>query len=267
MIWLKASNFRRVGVRCTLKKGKRRLKLRPAILFCFGIILLRETSDCQQRNLFLKFRVTIIFIYLLNPMGMVRIWHFEFLCQSMHIEPMVDRFRVFYQLHCSQGFYSFAQGPTAKKILLVPLKLFHEWKSKFFYIKRGVISVKMNFRGAEDILTETLKTPEIEIWYQDFKDVPSIELPEKPLVAARMSLHWKADCHDKLVYVEDDKIVSLYVVAYKREKGKMSTIQKGADEESWYHQIVKNFMLPKDADMNAQPSAGGVDQLRRRPEI
>ncbi|KAF5797854.1 hypothetical protein HanRHA438_Chr07g0296341 [Helianthus annuus] len=32
----------------------------------------------------------------LNPMGIVRIRHFEFLCQSMHIKPLVDRFRVFY---------------------------------------------------------------------------------------------------------------------------------------------------------------------------
>ncbi|KAJ0779849.1 hypothetical protein HanPI659440_Chr06g0231041 [Helianthus annuus] len=125
----------------------------------------------------------------LNPMGMVLIRHFEFLCQLMHIEPLVDRFRVLYLLHCSQAFYSFAQRPTAKKILLVPPKSFHEWKTKFFYIKTGVIPMKMSFRGAEDILSETLKTSETEIWYQDIKDVPSIELPEKDLVAARMSLH------------------------------------------------------------------------------
>ncbi|KAF5757343.1 hypothetical protein HanRHA438_Chr17g0835791 [Helianthus annuus] len=31
----------------------------------------------------------------LNPMGMVRIRRFEFVCRSMHIEPIVDRFRVF----------------------------------------------------------------------------------------------------------------------------------------------------------------------------
>ncbi|MFS7986858.1 hypothetical protein Hanom_Chr11g01015201 [Helianthus anomalus] len=37
------------------------------------------------------------------------------------------------------------------------------------------------------------------------KDVPSIELPERALVAAGMSLHWKAERHDKPVYVEDDK--------------------------------------------------------------
>ncbi|MFS7930407.1 hypothetical protein Hanom_Chr04g00343971 [Helianthus anomalus] len=159
-------------------------------------------------------------------------------------------------LHCSQGFYSFAQRPTTKKILLVLPKSFHEWKPKFFYIKAGVIPVKMSFRGAKNILAVTLKTSASEIWYWDIKKVRSVELREKALVAARLSLHWEAGCHDKLVYVEDDKIVSLYVVAYKREKGKMATMHKGADEETWYHQIVTNFALPKDADLNAQPSAG-----------
>ncbi|KAJ0576073.1 hypothetical protein HanIR_Chr05g0220001 [Helianthus annuus] len=143
----------------------------------------------------------------LNPMGMVRIRHFEFLCRSMHIEPTVDRFRVFYQFHCAQGFYSFAQRPTAKKILLVPPKSFHEWKPKFFYIKAGVIPMKMFFRGAEDIVTETLKTPESEVWYQDMKDVPSIELPKRALVAAGMRLHWKMDHQNKLMYMEDDKSI------------------------------------------------------------
>ncbi|MFS8018276.1 hypothetical protein Hanom_Chr15g01390181 [Helianthus anomalus] len=102
-------------------------------------------------------------------------------------------------------------------------------------------------------------TLETKIWYQDIKDVLSVELHEKDLVAAKMYLHWKADRHDKPVYVEDDKIIALYVVAYKRENGKMSTVQKGADEETWYRRIVKNFTLPKDADLNAQPSSGVAD--------
>ncbi|MFS7969585.1 hypothetical protein Hanom_Chr09g00810951 [Helianthus anomalus] len=167
----------------------------------------------------------------------------------MHIEPLVNHFRVFYHLHCSQGFYSFAQRPTAKKILLSPPESFHEWKPKFFYIKAGVIPMKMTFRGAEDIEVETLKTPEMEIWYQDMKDVPSIELPERALVVA-------------------GTIVALYVVAYKRENGKMTTVQKGANEELWYHQIVKNFALPKDADLNVLPSTdvGELTNLGVGPE-
>ncbi|KAJ0749572.1 hypothetical protein HanLR1_Chr05g0171431 [Helianthus annuus] len=191
----------------------------------------------------------------LNPMGMVRIRHFEFLCRSMHIEPTVDRFRVFYQFHCAQGFYSFAQRPTAKKILLVPPKSFHEWKPKFFYIKAGVIPMKMFFRGAEDIVTETLKTPESEVWYQDMKDVPSIELPKRALVAAGMRLHWKMDHQNKLMYMEDDKIVALYVMAYKRECGKMSTVKKGANEDPLYYQIARNFVLPRDVDLSIGPES------------
>ncbi|MFS8018283.1 hypothetical protein Hanom_Chr15g01390251 [Helianthus anomalus] len=108
-------------------------------------------------------------------------------------------------LHCSQSFYSFAQCPTAKKILLVPSRSFHEWKTKFSYIKRGVIPVK---------------TLETKIWYQDIKDVLSVELPEKALVAAKMCLHWKADCHDKPVYVEDDKTDAPKADILKEEKKK-----------------------------------------------
>ncbi|KAJ0780963.1 hypothetical protein HanPI659440_Chr06g0243821 [Helianthus annuus] len=209
-------------------------------------------------------------------MGMVRIRNFEFLCQSMDIEPLVDRFRVFYQLHCSQGFYSFMQCFLAKKILLVPPKSFHEWKPKFFFIKSGVIPVKMTFRGAEDIQTETLNAPVTEIWHQDIKEISSIQLSERALVAAKMSLHWKADRHDNrcmwktklvsheilfLYYVKPFvngflyADVALYIVAYKKEKGKMTTVQLGANAETWYRQIVKNFALPKDADLNAQPAA------------
>ncbi|KAJ0807733.1 hypothetical protein HanOQP8_Chr00c003g0684191 [Helianthus annuus] len=140
-------------------------------------------------------------------MGMVQICHFEFLCQSMSIEPLVDRFWVFYQLHCSLGFYSFMQHSLVKKTLLTPPKSFHEWKSKFFFIKSGVILVKTDFRGVEEIPPETLEAPVIEIWYQDIKKIPSIELPKRALVAAKMSLFWKADRHDKPVYVEDKTTV------------------------------------------------------------
>ncbi|KAL9996060.1 hypothetical protein Hdeb2414_s0007g00237651 [Helianthus debilis subsp. tardiflorus] len=52
------------------------------------------------------------------------------------------------------------------------------------------------------------------------------------------------------------EVVSLYVVAYKREGGKMATIPKKADEELWYLQIVKNFALPRDGDLSTQPPTG-----------
>ncbi|KAJ0734464.1 hypothetical protein HanPI659440_Chr11g0420401 [Helianthus annuus] len=156
--------------------------------------------------------------------GMVRVRYFEFLCRSMYIEPTVNRFRVLHQMHCSQGFYSFVQRASAKKILLHPPKTFHDWKLKFFFIKSGVIPMKMTFRGKEDVATETIQTPVSETWYQDLKDIPLIELPEKALVGAGMSLFWRMDQEDKPVYMEDGKIVSLYVVAYERDHRKMATV-------------------------------------------
>ncbi|KAM0019863.1 hypothetical protein Hdeb2414_s0025g00660721 [Helianthus debilis subsp. tardiflorus] len=184
---------------------------------------------------------------------MVRMRHFEFVCRTMHIEPTVARFRVFHQMRCTQGFYSFVQRASAKKVLQHPPKSFHDWKHKFFFIKAGVIPLRMIFRGKEDVPTETLQTPVDENWYQDLKDVPNIALPEKALVGAGLSLNWKMDREYKPVYTEGDH------VAFKREGGKMGTIQKKPDEELWFHRIVKNFVLPRDADLSVQPAAGAGD--------
>ncbi|KAJ0864259.1 hypothetical protein HanPSC8_Chr12g0539841 [Helianthus annuus] len=159
-------------------------------------------------------------------------------------------------MHCTQGFYSFVQRASAKKILQHPPKSFHDWKQKFFFIKAEVIPVRMFLRGKEDVPVETLQTPSDENWYQDLKEIPNIVLPEKALVGASMSLNWKMDRDDKPVYTEGGHVVSLYVVAYKREGGRMGTIKKKPDEELWYHRIVRNFALPRDADLSEQPAAG-----------
>ncbi|KAJ0459994.1 hypothetical protein HanHA89_Chr16g0655481 [Helianthus annuus] len=134
---------------------------------------------------------------------MVRVRHFEFVCRTTHIELTVPRFRVFHQMHCTQGFYSFFQRAYAKKILQHPPKSFHDWKQKFFFIKAGVIPVRMVLRGKEDVPVETLRTPSDENWYQDLKEIPNIVLPEKVLVGVSMSLNWKMDRDDKPVYTEE----------------------------------------------------------------
>ncbi|MFS7965483.1 hypothetical protein Hanom_Chr09g00762831 [Helianthus anomalus] len=45
----------------------------------------------------------------MHPIGMARFHHFECVFRMMRIEPTVIRFRVFHQMHCSQGYYSFVQ--------------------------------------------------------------------------------------------------------------------------------------------------------------
>ncbi|KAM0043912.1 hypothetical protein Hdeb2414_s0010g00346991 [Helianthus debilis subsp. tardiflorus] len=92
-------------------------------------------------------------IFQMHPIGMVQVCHFEFVCRPMHIDPTVNRFRVFHQMHYSQGFYSYVQRASAKKILLHPPKSFNDWKPKFFFIKVGVIPMKMTVRGKEDVAT------------------------------------------------------------------------------------------------------------------
>ncbi|KAJ0480237.1 hypothetical protein HanIR_Chr13g0629271 [Helianthus annuus] len=128
--------------------------------FCDGNFRLPATT-------FLLDILTFYNIHLsqLHPIGMVRVRHFEFVCRTMNIEPTVPRFRVFHQTHCTQGFYSFVQRATAKKILLNPPKSFHDWKHKFFFIKAGVIPMRMVLRGKEDVPIETLQTPSEETWY------------------------------------------------------------------------------------------------------
>ncbi|KAM0027686.1 hypothetical protein Hdeb2414_s0019g00543061 [Helianthus debilis subsp. tardiflorus] len=170
----------------------------------------------------------------------------------MFIEPTVNRFRVLYQMHCSQGFYSFAQRALAKKILLHPPKSFHEWKPKFFFIKADMIPMKMTFRGKEDTVVETIQTPYSKTWYQDLKDIPSVELPEKALVAAGMRLYWRMEREDKPV----------------GRIGRWPPSPREPDEELWYLQIVKNFVLPRDEDLVAQPStvAGELTNLGIGPK-
>ncbi|KAM0045590.1 hypothetical protein Hdeb2414_s0009g00305631 [Helianthus debilis subsp. tardiflorus] len=78
-----------------------------------------------------------------------------------------------------------------------------------------------------------------------------------------MSLCWRMNREDKSVYMEgdSDSIVSLYVVGFEREGEKMATVPQRADEKLWYLQIVKNFVLPRDEDLSAQPPTGADCRL------
>ncbi|KAJ0680737.1 hypothetical protein HanPI659440_Chr16g0627711 [Helianthus annuus] len=206
MVWFETSSSLTVGTLDTLMRVGRRRMLRPGILLYFGIFFSAGNFRLPATKFFLDiFSYYKFHISQMHPIGMVRVRHFEFACCTMHIEPTVTRFRVFHQMHCSQGFYSFMQRTSAKKILLQPPKSFHDCKQKFFFIKIRVIPMKMTFRGKEDLPTETIQTPFSENCYQDLKDIPSIALPEKALVGAGMSLCWRINREEKPVYMEDGK--------------------------------------------------------------
>ncbi|KAJ0622059.1 hypothetical protein HanPSC8_Chr01g0013681 [Helianthus annuus] len=123
----------------------------------------------------------------MSPPGLVRVRHFEFLCRSHDIEPIVERFRVFYQLIRNMGFYSFGNRGSAKKILLNPPKSFHDWKQKFFFIREEVIPIAMIFRAPDMIEKEELPIPKGEAWYLKLTAAPNRIFGENVLVAAQMS--------------------------------------------------------------------------------
>ncbi|KAJ0575478.1 hypothetical protein HanIR_Chr05g0213161 [Helianthus annuus] len=189
----------------------------------------------------------------MSPPGMVRVRHFEFLCRSHGIEPTVEKFRAFYQLQRTMGFFSFASRGAAKKILLNPPKSFHDWKPKFFFIREEVLPIAMPFRDwTEAVLKEDLPIPKQALWYQQLTPTPNRVFGENVLVAAQMSDRWSPDSKEVPVLKIGDQDAQLYQAAFATFAGSMGVRPLREDEESWYEQIRGNFMYPV-ADAFAAP--------------
>ncbi|MFS7979108.1 hypothetical protein Hanom_Chr10g00923491 [Helianthus anomalus] len=161
----------------------------------------------------------------LSPMGMVRIRHFEFVCQSQGLEPSVEKFKAFYQLIRNMGFYSFDLR-AAKKTLINPSNSFHDWKMKFFFIREEVIPIAMIF----------LESDKVE------KD----ELPirRRPTVAAGMSDKWPARSNEVPVLMFEGEFAQVYESALPTFGGAMGVRPLGDSEVFWYEQIKNNFLYP-----------------------
>ncbi|MFS7987662.1 hypothetical protein Hanom_Chr11g01025521 [Helianthus anomalus] len=82
----------------------------------------------------------------MSPIGMVRVRHFEFVCQSQGEDPTVEKFRSVYQLQSNMGYFSSALR-AARKILISPPKIFYDWNMKFFFIRAEVIPMARQFQG------------------------------------------------------------------------------------------------------------------------
>ncbi|KAJ0728190.1 hypothetical protein HanLR1_Chr07g0238791 [Helianthus annuus] len=69
----------------------------------------------------------------------------------LKLVPTVEMFNVFYYVTYAGGFYSFSSR-TANVLPCSrdPLKSFHDWKNKFFYIRRGVIPIDMHYRAERE---------------------------------------------------------------------------------------------------------------------
>ncbi|XP_035834067.1 uncharacterized protein LOC110882396 [Helianthus annuus] len=203
----------------------------------------------------------------MSPPGMVRVRHFEFLCRSHGIEPSVDKFRAFYQLQRTMGFFSFASRGAAKKILLNPPKSFHDWKPKFFFIREEVLPIAMPFREWTEVIPkEDLPIPKTARWYQQLTPTPNRVFGESVLVAAKMSDQWSPSSKEVPVLKIGDQEAQLYQAAFSTFGGSMGVRPVRDDEESWYDQIKGNFMFPA-ADAFASPPTAteGAQYPKPRP--
>ncbi|MFS7888591.1 hypothetical protein Hanom_Chr00s000001g01597021 [Helianthus anomalus] len=74
--------------------------------------------------------------------------------------------RRFYKIQAQLCFYSFSACRGAKRILMVPSKGFHYWKSKFFYIMVAAIACRIEVRSVyQKIPREVLAIPKPQEWY------------------------------------------------------------------------------------------------------
>ncbi|KAJ0457709.1 hypothetical protein HanIR_Chr15g0776821 [Helianthus annuus] len=173
-----------------------------------------------------------IHISQLSPLGMVRALHYEYCFWSQKIEPTIEHFRCFYQLQAQLGFYSFFARRGAKRILVVPPKGFHEWKSKFFYIKAATIAYKLEIRSVyRKIPRETLVGPEFQEWYGALKALPLTAVSKDGLTIMRMMLRWKPGSRKKPVCREKGKVVPLWRMFASDRKGRIVTESCDDDEE------------------------------------
>ncbi|KAM0028547.1 hypothetical protein Hdeb2414_s0018g00515181 [Helianthus debilis subsp. tardiflorus] len=145
----------------------------------------REGNFRLSMSKFLRDVLTRYWIHIsqVNILGLPRITHFEFICRAQKIEPTFEMFSVFYYVTYTGGFYSFNYCTTGVlPCSRDPPKSLHDWKHKFFYIRRGVIPIVMHYRSeseGEPTVTVFIAFADEE-WYKTLvrRPTPIIQLDE-----------------------------------------------------------------------------------------
>ncbi|MFS8023014.1 hypothetical protein Hanom_Chr16g01446441 [Helianthus anomalus] len=171
----------------------------------------------------------------INALGLSRITHFEFICRANRIEPTFEKFNIFYCVTYTGGFYSFNSRIGGVKPCSRDFpKSLHDWKQKFFYIRRGVIPIDMHYQF------ESEGVPWVNVsisytdqdWYTTLtrKVTPIIQLEERALVAAGMRYN-------------------LMNVFYPNVGGAMVVVALPEDKPLWVDYIRDNFLHPSSESM------------------
>ncbi|KAJ0489245.1 hypothetical protein HanHA300_Chr12g0441841 [Helianthus annuus] len=188
----------------------------------------------------------------INAIGLPRITHFEFVCRSCRIEPTFEMFNVFYSVTYNTGFYSFNARTGVSTVCSVPLKRLHDWKQKFFYIRRGVIPMDMHYRLVSEGIpkVDVLADYAAQDWYKKIthKATAISQLDEMALVGAGMSLLWiPKNPLGVPVYNYQGKFgYSLINVLDPKAAGAMVEALQEDGKPTWLDQIRGRFLHPSD---------------------
>ncbi|KAJ0444024.1 hypothetical protein HanIR_Chr16g0827221 [Helianthus annuus] len=188
----------------------------------------------------------------INAIGLPRITHFEFVCRAHRIDPTFEMFNVFYSVTYANGFYSFNARTGVSPVCSVPLKSLHDWKQKFFYIRRGVIPVDMHYRSVSEGIpkVDVLVGFAEEGWYKKLTEKATAisQLEEMALVGAGMSLLWAPKNPLGVpVYGYQGKFgYSLINVLDPKAAGAMVEAIQEDGKPTWLNQIRDRFLHPTD---------------------
>ncbi|KAJ0888776.1 hypothetical protein HanRHA438_Chr09g0405791 [Helianthus annuus] len=191
----------------------------------------------------------------INAIGLPRITHFEYVCRAYRIEPTFEMFNVFYSVTYANGFYSFQARLGVAPVCSVPLKSLHDWKQKFFYIRRGVIPIDMPYRHVSQGIpkVEVMENYAAQDWYRriTYKATTISQLDEMALVGAGMSLLWVPK-HPlgQPVYSHQGKFgYSLINVLDPKAAGAMVEAIQADGNPTWLDQIRGRFLHPTDESL------------------
>ncbi|MFS7932898.1 hypothetical protein Hanom_Chr04g00373331 [Helianthus anomalus] len=164
----------------------------------------------------------------INAIGLPRVTHFEYVCRANHVDPTFEMFNSL-----------------------------HDWKQKFFYIRRGVIPVDMHYRSVDEGI------PKVDVlvgfaeqdWYKKIthKATTISQLEEMALVGAGMSLLWfPKNPLGVPIYVE----YSLLNVLDPKAVGAMVEAIREDGKPTWLNQIRGHFLHPSDESFAKYANVG-----------
>ncbi|MFS7907121.1 hypothetical protein Hanom_Chr01g00067541 [Helianthus anomalus] len=176
--------------------------------------------------------------------------------------PTFDKFNVFYFVSYTGGFYSFNSCTSGvKPCSSLPPKSLHDWKQKFFYIRRRVIPIDMHYRAESEgapRVNVSVDFTEYE-WYKFLTHMvsPIIQLEERALFAAGMSMLWASpNPRGFPIYGYQRKAsYSLKNVFDPKAGGAMVVVVLTEGRPLWLDQIRNNFLHPPAESMAAYANA------------